>query len=426
MAAGAGFDRRSKVLAKLRAVRRVVEPTVVSHLDTAVQESLRSYLRLFAEGSSVAIVAPERIDAVLAEPWLAGWYVTDFRDRCEVAAQTRGRARDELIFETSGTAGRPKMVRYRASAIRACATRIAGALALSRERTYVSLVNPRLAYGLSILHSHAVAGVPVHVRPAPITERDWASLRELLSPKTSLYLTPAHSLLVSQHATSGADGAIELIFAGGALTQVMVDRMRAHFPTAVVVNMYGQSELGPRVSVGRAPIDAFTEGDVGRPLPGVGVRIEGAESASGDGPILVRSPFRMSGYVSMDGSTLRDGSEGAEGWWPSGDVGSLGVDGRLHVIGRAAEDVNFLGVRVSLRELRTVVRAVPGVVDARVSAEDHRVFGQRPSIRVLVAGSHDGMENSVRIALKRALGDSAGAVRISIIDSGSVPDSGKL
>jgi acyl-coenzyme A synthetase/AMP-(fatty) acid ligase len=408
----------------------VVDLALVSHADSEAHHAIQRYLAAFADGSAAAVVAPARVDSVRKQPWLAGWNVTDCTSRFELVSQSggaAGRPGDDLIFETSGTVGDPKMVRYRKSTIRDCAKTIAETLALDSERDYISLANPRFAYGLSIIHSHFTAGVPVQIRSAPVSLDSWAALRDRLGPNSSVYLGPHDSFLLGQDATWRLEGPIELIFAGGAVTQFMVDRLKASFPDAIITNMYGQSELGPRVSIGSVAIDDFQEGDVGRPLPGVNVRIGAKDDDQGTGIIEVDSPFRMTGYVTMTGAEPADvtGRKG-DSWWPTGDVGYLSNDGHLHVLGRSAADINFLGSRVRLSDVQAAVRAVDGVVDARVSAVPHEMYGQRPSIRVLVDAPDDAMELTVRKALGNAIGNSAGAVLIKIIDLASLPDSGKL
>jgi acyl-coenzyme A synthetase/AMP-(fatty) acid ligase len=376
-------------------------------------------------------VSPARVDTVRSQPWLAGWHVTDGTSRFEPISPRAGAAAgpgDELVFETSGTVGEPKMVRYRKSVIRDCAKAIGKTLELDPDRDYISLANPWFAYGLSIIHSHFTAGVPVEFRPPPISVESWTALRDRLRPNSSVYLVPQHSFLVAQDASWRLDGPIELMFAGSAVTQSMINHLKTSFPDATITNMYGQAELGPRVSTGRATIDDFAEGDVGRPLPGVKVRIDASDETQRDGIIMVDSPFRMSGYATMSGSEQRDVIElvDAAGWRATGDIGYRTDDGHLHVLGRAADDINFLGARVRLRDLRAVVRAVHGVLDARVSAVPHPVYGQRPAIRVLVKTPEDSMELTVRKALGNAMGNSAGAVLITIVDLASLPESGKL
>lgn len=91
---------------------------------------------------------------------------------------------------------------------------------------------------------------------------------------------------------------------------------------------YGLTEAGPIVSVGawgEAPA-----GSVGRPLPGVDVRIDAT------GEILVRGPNVTRGYHRDPAATadaLRDG------WLRTGDRGRLDGAGFLHVTGRIKEAI---------------------------------------------------------------------------------------
>ena len=407
----------------------MLDSAVVSHVDAEAERAIKRYLIAFENRSSVAIVAPDRVEMMSNQPWLAGWQVTDCTSRFEPTPAPEGVATgdaDELIFESSGTVGDPKLVRYRKSTIRACATAIAQTLGLDPDRKYISLVNPRFAYGLSIIHSHCIAGVPVQFRPTPVSVSEWAALRDVLRGNSTVYLVPHQSFWLAQDVSWRLDGPVELIFAGTALTQSMVDNLRPSFPNATVTNMYGQAELGPRVATCRAAIDDFAEGDVGRPLPGVNVRVDARDDIDRGGNIVVDSPFRMSGYVTMSGADPNGSSQRAvSNWWTTGDIGCLNK-GHLHVLGRAADDVNFLGNRVRLHDVRAVVRSVPGVLDARVSAVPHQVYGQRPSVRVLVKAPNDSVEMAVRKALGHTMGAAAGAILISIIDWASLPESGKL
>ena len=89
---------------------------------------------------------------------------------------------------------------------------------------------------------------------------------------------------------------------------------------------YGLTEAGPLVSLGWA--SQCPAGSVGRPLPGVTVRI------SPDGEILVQSPGVMHGYfgdVAASRATL-DG-----GWLRTGDRGHLDAGGFLIITGRIKE-----------------------------------------------------------------------------------------
>lgn len=383
---------------------------------------LQQYLQAFASDTSTLVVAPARVAAAAAEPGFAGWTVTDCSKQfVDVAGGGIASTTDELVFESSGTTGDPKLVCYRKQVIRECALAIADRLGLQADRDYVTLVNPRFAYGLSVIHSHHLASVPLRVEAAPTSLGAWARFRQSLRPGTRLYLSPHQSVLLGQDPDWRFDAPIELIFAGSALRLSMVAPLRRCFPNAIVTNMYGQSELGPRIAIASTAIAEFREGDVGRPLPGVRVR---TTSATGD--LSVSTPFRMEFYVTVTGEPITD--HASDEWWPTGDIGGVDDDGRVLITDRAAPDINFLGARIVLDHLRQTVRAVDRVIDVKVTAVPHQTFGQCPHIRVLIAtlADADVAERAVRIALSNTIGKAAAAAIVELVDPASLPESGKL
>ncbi|MGX9789456.1 AMP-binding protein [Mycobacterium sp. MMS18-G62] len=388
----------------------VSSASVVAHAEPDANVVVQRYLAAFSEDSSILVAAGPRLACLRSADWLADWCTTD----CASTFEPGRCATDELVIESSGTTGEPKLIRYRKQTLRECATAIAKSLPLTAQReAYVSLVNPRLAYGLSIMHSHLSAGVPVTMKRAPISLDSWEQFRHELRPNSSVYLLPHQSYMLA-HKGFSFDNPIELIFAGGRLTRNMVDHLYTSFPNATIVNMYGQAEMGPRIAIGRYPISDFREGNVGVPLPGVKIRIAQENS------IEVQTPYQMASYIAGDG-TVRP----MPAWWPTGDIGHLSPTGDLYVDGRAAADINFLGTRVRLADLGDVVRGVDGVLDVGVSAADHTVYGQQPSIRVLTQGGGD-IEARARKALAALIGTRAAAVLIRIVEPANLPESGKI
>jgi long-chain acyl-CoA synthetase len=127
---------------------------------------------------------------------------------------------------------------------------------------------------------------------------------------------------------------------------------------------YGQTEVSLCTSLN--PLDDIRIGTVGRPIPGVEVRI--AE----DGEILVRGPGVCAGYWHHPEATAELIDE--EGWLHSGDLGSVDADGYLRVSGRKKDlIINAYGKNISPSELETALRHEP-LISQAVVVGDSRPF----------------------------------------------------
>lgn len=158
----------------------------------------------------------------------------------------------------------------------------------------------------------------------------------------------------------------------------------------VVLQGYGLTETAPLVALDH-PLDPHP-GTLGRPLPGVEVRL------AADGEILVRGPNVVEARL---GGPATD----AEGWLHTGDLGRLDDDGRLSFIGRKGDRiVTAAGVNVDLEPVAQRLRSQPGVLEA-VALE--RPWGEPGSVAaVLVLRPGTDGDAAVREA-NRELPDAA-------------------
>lgn len=132
---------------------------------------------------------------------------------------------------------------------------------------------------------------------------------------------------------------------------------------------YGLTETAPVIATTmgsrREPATAPKAGSVGRPLPGIEVRIvesSGDDAAPGDpAEIWVRGDNVFSGY-------WPDGVDGPrdDGWLPTGDIGFLDQDGDLTLVDRLRELVIVSGFNVYPFEVEDVISEVPGVAQVAV------------------------------------------------------------
>ena len=95
---------------------------------------------------------------------------------------------------------------------------------------------------------------------------------------------------------------------------------------------YGMTESAPVLTVTR-PGDKVIPGSVGRPLPGIDVKIH-APDARGIGEVIAKGPNVMAGYFENAAATS---DTLIEGWLHTGDLGKFDADGNLYIVGRKKE-----------------------------------------------------------------------------------------
>jgi long-subunit acyl-CoA synthetase (AMP-forming) len=168
-----------------------------------------------------------------------------------------------------------------------------------------------------------------------------------------------------------------------------------------VYEVYGLSEA-TAVLTYSAP-EAFRIGAVGRPVPGVELRI--AE----DGEILGRGPNVMRGYRG-DPEATRAAID-AEGWLHSGDVGELDADGFLRITDRKKELlVTSVGKKIAPAPIESRLREIAGVGHAVVVGEQRHYVGalltldpaQVPGLAARLGSAARTLAEAARCPLVRA------------------------
>ena len=158
---------------------------------------------------------------------------------------------------------------------------------------------------------------------------------------------------------------LRLSVTGAAIVPVdVVRRMRDELRFETVVTGYGLTETTGTVSMCRhddaAEVIATT---VGRPLPGVSVRIVGdaGQSVAPDEPdeILVRGFNVMQEY--FEDPTATKEAIDDEGWLRTGDIGILGDDGNLRITDRKKDMYIVGGFNAYPAEIEGIMVGHPGV-----------------------------------------------------------------
>jgi long-chain acyl-CoA synthetase len=129
----------------------------------------------------------------------------------------------------------------------------------------------------------------------------------------------------------GLGGKMRYLISGGSALSEKVQK-DLHGLGFTVLEGYGLTESSPVLTVAR-PGNKLLRGSVGKPLPGVEVKIENPDD-SGVGEVVARGQNVMLGYYNNDEATdavLQDR------WLKTGDLGKLDEDGNLFIVGRSKD-----------------------------------------------------------------------------------------
>jgi len=162
-----------------------------------------------------------------------------------------------------------------------------------------------------------------------------------------------------------------------------------------ILERYGMTETGMITS---NPLDGErVAGTVGYALPGVEVRVADETGKSVPpgtvGSVELRGPNVFTGYWQMPDKTAQEFHD--DGFFISGDLGSLAIDGRLSLVGRSKDLIISGGYNIYPKEIEAVIDEVPGVVESAVIGVPHSDFGE--TVMAIVVPGKIGSASEISI-----------------------------
>ncbi|TIC80499.1 AMP-dependent synthetase [Nocardioides sp. GY 10113] len=257
-----------------------------------------------------------------------------------------------LLLSTSGSTGSPKLVRLSRDNVAANARSIADYLGLRPSDVAITALPLHYCYGLSVLHSHLVAGATVVLTELSVADACFWDLAERTGVTGVAGVPHTYALLdaidFGRRVLPRLETLRYLTQAGGRMPP---ERVRSYAGALGergidLFVMYGQTEATARMAYLPPHLALDHPDTIGVPVPGGRLRIEPVPGApEGVGELVYSGPNVMMGYAESLADLAR-GSELTE--LRTGDLARVTDAGLFQVVGRRDRHAKVLGHRVDL------------------------------------------------------------------------------
>jgi acetyl-CoA synthetase len=296
------------------------------------------------------------------------WHPYRLADTASLRA-THTRADDPmLIYFTSGTTQRPKLVQHTHRSYPVGHLSTMYFLGLRPGDVHLNVSSPGWAkHAWSSFFAPWIAESTILVynytrfdAPRFLTMLRRAGVTSVCAPPT------VWRMLIQARLGDKPPQLREVVGAGEPLNPEVIEQVQKHWGLAIR-DGFGQTET--TALIGNTPGSPVKPGSMGRPLPGVAVEIVDPMSGqpAGEGEICLRLDPRpanlMSGYLGDDEC---NDAVSAGGHYHTGDVASRDADGYITYIGRTDDVFKASDYKISPFELESVLIEHPAVAEAAV------------------------------------------------------------
>ncbi|GAS90395.1 FadD7 family fatty acid--CoA ligase [Mycolicibacterium brisbanense] len=320
------------------------------------------------------------------------------------------RPEDALVLFTSGTTGQAKMVPLTHGNVAASVRGICATYDLGPDDATVAVMPLFHGHGLVavLLGSLASGGrVLLPARGRFSAHMFWNEMRSVGATWFSAVPT-IHQILLNRPAADvpGPD-VLSLRFVRSCSAPLDITTARAIERAfgAPLLEAYGMTETTHQAA--GEQIRARTPDELGSVGRGTGaVRLRIVDGAGNPCPPGVMGEVWVSGSTVARGY-LADPVETAksfvDGWFRTGDLGIVDVDGRLHLTGRIKNIIIRGGENISPEHVEGVLTGCDGVVEAAVFAIPDDTFGERVGAAVVLSGRRAGGPEQIALECRAKL-----------------------
>jgi long-chain-fatty-acid--[acyl-carrier-protein] ligase len=259
-----------------------------------------------------------------------------------------------VILFTSGSEKAPKTVPLTHDNLLSCQRSGTPVLGLTRGDVLLGFLPPFHSFGVAAAMLWPLLGGMRVVHHADPT--DAAGLARKIAAYRPTFVVGTPTLLgyVFDRAKPGELGSLRFVVVGAEKCPALLFKRCAEVaPAAVLLEGYGVTECSPVISFN--PPAANHPGTIGKPLPGLEVRIVDLETnemlpPGRMGMLLVSGPTVFPGYLGHEGPQPFQQREGKR-WYVTGDLAEIDADGYLTFRGRLKRFLKAGGEMISLPAL---------------------------------------------------------------------------
>ena len=303
---------------------------------------------------------------------------------------------------TSGTTGNPKAALYshRSSTLHAYAAALPDVMGISARDAILPVVPMFHVNAWGIPYSAALTGAKL-VFPGPAM--DGKSIYELIEAEKVTYaagVPTVWQMLLTHMKPAGLRFSTlqRTIIGGSACPPAMISAFSDDYGVEVL-HAWGMTEMSPlgTVCTLKNKHDALSPEDKmkirlkqGRSIYGVDLKIvnEAGDELAWDGKtygdLHVKGPWIVREYFKSEG-----GNPLVNGWFPTGDVGTIDADGYLQITDRSKDVIKSGGEWISSIDVENIAVAHPAVAIAACIGMIHPKWDERPIIAVVKRSGMD-------------------------------------
>ncbi len=360
---------------------------------------------MVADPANAAALAPlveQRGGRVLTMDAMGRGTLGDGADKRQPASSVSSAGPDDIaaILYTSGTTGRSK------GAMLSHDNLWSNTQALIQTWGFTG--DDVLIHALPLFHTHGLfvaldiclaTGAKIILLP----KFDADEVIDLMAEATVLMGVPTFytRLLANPRLTRETTRHMRLFISGSAPLLAETHERFTERTGQAILERYGMTETGMNTS---NPLDGERRpGSVGHPLPGVEVRVvdsDGEPVAPNEiGGIEVKGPNVFKGYWRLPEKTAAEFRE--DGFFITGDLGTLSPDGYLSIVGRDKDLIISGGFNVYPKEVEDILNDLPGVAESAVIGVPHPDFGEAVVAVIVPSDTSSPPDESAVIAATR-------------------------